>query len=497
MTRSQPVLFIGLDGAEPTQLARWMAEGKLPVLAKLASEGCVGPVRTLPGMGDGATWPSLVTSCSPARHGRYFRSQQRSSSYASYNFETDRDLKAAPFWEQLDAAGRKVAILDLPYTPRTSLAHGRVIADWCIHDRYGPPRSHPPELIDEILSTFGDDPIGGCSDHVDKSANGIRWLQEQLVNRVSQKASYVCRTLGEQRWDLLCAGFAEMHDIGHMGWHMHDPVSPDHDAVFVAANGDPWLNVAQATDRAIGRIVEAAPDGTRIVLFAGLGMGPDYTANELVAPILSRLDGRIGDWQPGVSGWVRRMTRNSIALRIAGKFDWLVMQKQRQIARFYELGHNENSGAIRINLKGREPAGRVEAIDYDAVCADLSQAFMELRNPENGLPIVSQVIKVRDEPDYAGPLQDSLPDLFVVWNREAPFHAVESPRVGRLEGARSWGRTGDHTANAWLLVHGAALGPGRLPMVPRVVDIGATLASLVGVELSGVDGVPIPGLVKA
>ena len=103
------------------------------------------------------------------------------------------------------------------------------------------------------------------------------------------------------------------------------------------------------------------------------------------------------------------------------------------------------------------------------------------------------MIKVCDEPDLAGPLQDMLPDLFVLWNREAPFHAVESPRVGRLEGASSWGRTGDHTPNAWLLVHGTALGAGRLQLAPRVVDIGATLASLLGMELSGVDGVPIPG----
>jgi len=493
MTTTNPVLFIGLDGAEPTLLVRWMAEGKLPALAKLASEGCVGPVRTLPGMGDGATWPTLVTACGPASHGRYFRSQLRSGSYASYNFETDRDLKAAPFWTQLDAAGRKVAILDLPYTPRTTLIHGRVVADWHIHDRYGPPRSHPPELIDELLATFGDDPVGGVSDHVDKGANGVRVLQEQLVHRISQKASLVCRTLAEGHWDLLCAGFAEMHDIGHMGWHMHDPVSPDHDAAFVATNGDPWLNVAQAVDEAIGRMVEAAPEGTRIVLFAGLGMGPDYTANDLVGPILARLDGRIGEWQPAVSRVVRRLTKNSLAGRIAGKIDWLVMQKQRQLARFHAVDHNENSGAIRINLKGREPAGRVDAADYDAVCADLTQAFMELRNPENALPIVSQVIKVRDEPDYAGPLRDTLPDLFVVWDREAPFHAVESPRLGRLESAGSWGRTGDHTANAWLLVRGEGLGTGHghLRMNPRIVDIGATLASLLGVELSGVDGVSI------
>ena len=171
MTASNPVLFIGLDGAEPTLLVKWMAEGKLPVLAKLASEGYVGPVRTLPGMGDGAVWSSILTCCSPARHGRYFRSQQLSGSYASYNFETDRDLKAAPFWEQLDVAGHKVAIIDLAYTPRTTLKHGRLIADWCLHQRYGPPRSLPSEVIDEILSIYGDDPVIGGSDIVDKNAD--------------------------------------------------------------------------------------------------------------------------------------------------------------------------------------------------------------------------------------------------------------------------------------------------------------------------------------
>lgn len=489
--RQPPVVFIGIDGAEPGLLRQWADAGWLPHLARLLGSSRHGPVRTLPGMGDGANWPTLLTGCSPARHGRYFRIQQQSGSYAPFEFDSAVDLKAHPFWLELDQAGLAVEILDLPYGRAEPLELGRVIADWHIHDRYAPALSHPPEWIREVKTNYGDDPVGGNSDQFSTDAAGVRKLQNLLIERIANKRKLVVEHLARSKARFIGIGFAEMHDIGHMAWHMHDPLAQDHDPAFVAANGDPLLNVMKAVDDAIGHCLQAMPEDATVVVFTGLGMGPDWTANKLLHAILARTEGRVGDWQPGFRLALQKLTRQPLLLRAAGKIDWILLQWQRRHSRFFEIGHNENSGAIRLNLRGREPAGRIEPEDYDRVCDELEKAFLDLRNPVNGLPIVEQVVRVHSEPDFQGPCRHDLPDLLVIWHRAAPFDAVISERTGRINGASSWGRSGDHTSNAHLLVRRAGLAAGDLGELPRMVDIAPTLAWLCGHVLKETDGRPI------
>jgi hypothetical protein len=49
---SRPVIFIGLDGAEPTLLNEWMDSGDLPVLAQLRRDGICERAQTFPGFGE-------------------------------------------------------------------------------------------------------------------------------------------------------------------------------------------------------------------------------------------------------------------------------------------------------------------------------------------------------------------------------------------------------------------------------------------------------------
>ncbi len=483
------VIFVGLDGAEPDLLLRWIDEGALPALAALRRDGLCEPVESPAGFGDGATWPSLITGVSPARHGRFFRRQFKPRSYRRTEYSVDADLHYEPFWTHMRRAGRRTAVLDVPFAPCRAEADGLLLVDWFIHDRYGPLRSWPPGYADAVRRRYGDDPIGGNSDAYPKDPESLQRLIRLLIERVQKKTLLVTETLRERRWDMLATAFTEPHDLGHVAWHLHDPTHPQHDAQWRARFGDPLKALYVQIDRALGDILAAAPSEASIVVFAGLGMGPNYTASTVMDEIVARLDDRAG---PSGSRFARRATvagAPPFVRRVARKIDAATEMLALSRRRFFALPHTENSGAIRINLKGREPVGRVAPGDFDEVCETLTQALLDLRDPTTHLPIVAQVVRV--DRHMQGEHIDAMPDLLAVWNRQAPFSAVESSRIGRIDGVRSWGRTGDHTPHALMLVRSPEAGTREPGRPARVVDIAPTIAALQGVPFDGIDGVAL------
>jgi predicted AlkP superfamily phosphohydrolase/phosphomutase len=355
----RPVIFIGLDGAEPDLLRRWMDEGALPALAKMRRHGICENVLTYRGFGDGAIWPSLLTGLNPARHGRFFRDQLRYHSYRTRSFSVDSDLVGEPFWTTLSKAGRRVAVLDVPFAPLQPDINGVLLIDWLIHDRYGRPRSWPDEFVNDVLDRLGDDPINGNSDVFPKDVVSLKRLCDLLNLRVKMKEALVSETLNSGQWDLIATVFTEAHDLGHRGWHLHDPNHPQHDPTWMQEHGDPIKRLYLETDGAIGRILRNAQPHAAIVIFAGLGMGPDYTANGVMDQILARLENRPYRRPNGLSKRLKAAGFPNGISRIGQKVDTARQILALSRRRFFAMAHNENSGAIRINLRGREPTGRV------------------------------------------------------------------------------------------------------------------------------------------
>ena len=70
-------------------------------------------------------------------------------------------------------------------------------------------------------------------------------------------------------------------------------------------------------------------------------------------------------------------------------------------------------GRIYVNMKGREATGTVGGgREYEMTREGLAEALSAIRDPENGQPIIRQVIK-REEV-YRGPYLDLAPDLIAI-----------------------------------------------------------------------------------
>jgi predicted AlkP superfamily phosphohydrolase/phosphomutase len=68
---SQKLLILGFDGMDPDLVAKWMAEGKLPNIQRLAREGGMYPLATTHSPESPTAWASFATGVNPGKHNIY------------------------------------------------------------------------------------------------------------------------------------------------------------------------------------------------------------------------------------------------------------------------------------------------------------------------------------------------------------------------------------------------------------------------------------------
>jgi predicted AlkP superfamily phosphohydrolase/phosphomutase len=142
--------------------------------------------------------------------------------------------------------------------------------------------------------------------------------------------------------------------------------------------------------------------------------------------------------------------------------------KGRSGARFFSIPHNDNAGAIRINVAGRDPHGIVPpGRAYDDLCIELTERLLQLRDASGTRPLVSRVVKTHEV--FSGPQLDTLPDLMAVWNRDADTSAACSPDIGRVTSPGSSHRSGDHSTHGLLISDLALDAEHERPLFPAEV----------------------------
>jgi predicted AlkP superfamily phosphohydrolase/phosphomutase len=68
---SQKLVILGFDGMDPQLVDRWIAEGKLPNIAKLAKQGGVYPLATTHSPESPTAWASFATGTNAGKHNIY------------------------------------------------------------------------------------------------------------------------------------------------------------------------------------------------------------------------------------------------------------------------------------------------------------------------------------------------------------------------------------------------------------------------------------------
>ena len=70
-THAQRMVILGFDGLDPTLTAKWMKEGKLPNMKRLADRGGMMPLATTQSPESPTAWASFATGVNPGKHNIY------------------------------------------------------------------------------------------------------------------------------------------------------------------------------------------------------------------------------------------------------------------------------------------------------------------------------------------------------------------------------------------------------------------------------------------
>lgn len=493
------MLVVGFDGMDAALARSWAAQGRMPALRRLLGTSAWCQFDIPPDYASGMVWPSINTGLRPAEHGSGFGTRLVDSSYR-LRPRAQHDLRGEPFWKAFADAGRRIVIADVPFSRVWPECGGRQFWGWGQHDWVGQPASHPPGLLEELRQRFGSYPVRHPMDYALRP-DSLQRLREELFAAIDRRAELLETLLQPPAWDLFYCAFPEPHLAGHMFWHLHDPAHPLHAAMRQPSFGDPLRLAYERLDASLGRVLAQAGEATDVAVFFSHGMGPNYHADHLFAELLRRFNAGRGDAledQPARGGlervWRHTVTRLPEAVRRGVKMRlptnlrrWASAKRAENPARWrasrsFALPRLDGFSAARVNLRGREPAGRVGPQEFHAYLDALEAEIRTWTDAETGQPAVARVYR-------ASPAQDPLapgagPDLMVWWSKSKPLRAIQSPRLGRVAGEAADERSGEHVMHSLLIVNAPGLAPG-----PRRIDgmglpdIAPTLCDLAGVPL--------------
>jgi predicted AlkP superfamily phosphohydrolase/phosphomutase len=154
------IVVVGLDGLDPVLAERFIAEGKLPNLARLADKGEFKRLHTTYPAMSPVAWSSFATGVNPAKHGIFdfltrdtrtyapdlssaeIRPSKRSLKLGKWEIPLGAPQvkllrKSKPFWEVLSRYDVPCSILRVPITFPPQKLSGTMLSAMCVPDLQG------------------------------------------------------------------------------------------------------------------------------------------------------------------------------------------------------------------------------------------------------------------------------------------------------------------------------------------------------------------------
>ncbi len=480
------LLIVAWDGADPDLLAKWMAEGELPVLRELVTHGAWGPLEsTIPPMTPPA-WGTFHTGCGPGRHGIFGWAATATASYTPPLVD-GRALSAPTFWELL-SRDRRVGVMGFPLTYPV-----RAVDGFWLPGLLSPPDAdgHPPGIMAHVRRHVPQY-MFSPPDYAHTLERGA-WVQ-----RLAQL------TLDQSRAAL---ALAETHQPAVLGLHVQTT-----DTVQHVLWGKPEAReVYRAADRGLGDLIEKLRPRW-IALVSDHGMGPvegEFHVNTwLLEEGFLRLKGRASRGRAFLfrHGFTPRNLMQ-LGLRMYPLAQRLGLVRNanelwfgslgRTLRRFFlslddvdwkrSVAYSQcDVGAIRLNRVGREPQGIVQPQDEGPVLRQLEEALRELRTPD-GEKLVD--FCARGSEIYKGPKAALGPELVFL---SRGLRWMGKGLGGFLQRERFYPPPlpGGHRLDGTWALHGAGVTPGNTARL-SLADIAPTMLALLGVPVpTWMDGRP-------
>ena len=491
-----PVVLIGLDAADVNVVEALLTAGELPNIAVLRRRGAWGRLRNEPEGFLSLVWPSFFNGTRLDEHGWYYgkmwRAEHQRLEYAEPSW-----LPQRPFWDDLSAAGVRMALVDVPYsmsTPRTF--NGIYLNGWQCHDDFGR-HVYPASLWHELVARLGQ-PALQPEVFGPQTAASLLQLRAQMLASLDQAATVCEYLLDRDQFDLFAVVLGAVHRGGHYLWDLSQidtrDLPPDERRQLAEGNHDLY----RAADAAVGRILAKAPASSRVMVFALHGMGQNAGWTEHFPQLVNQIH-RGGAAGPVKTGLFYRAKRalpwelvREVTTRLPTRVNmkllsmWSARMYDWSTTRFFPLPV-DYSGFVRLNVREREAQGVVApGNEFGDVVADVVEGLQSFGDLETGEPITSAVQPIEDLVGQHASRRQVLPDVVVRWS-DRPATAsigVRSSKHGELRWERyarfQSGRSGNHLPFGWMIASGPGINSGVDCGCHETVDLTPTIFSWLG-----------------
>ena len=420
-------LLVGLDGAS-LELIEQFGVDELPNLHACMARGVRAALRSVLPPATLPNWTTLLTGYNPGVHG-VFDFTLRTGYRVQFTAGSIRDTPT--LIAHLDRLGKSCACLFFPGTfPPERLAHGLYVSGWDAPVAFEADASFvwPRSLYHEIVGRFGPERFDDIDQFDARAAGWHAQLPVALCKRIERRVELARWLLSRQRFDLFAIYFGESDTAAHHLWSLHDPASPRRPQHVSATEQRGLLDVYRSLDWAVGELIAAAGGEAVEVSIAsdhGSGGASDkvlYLNRALEAAGFLRLRQRTA------AHWLVTRAKDAALTRLPPRirerlfrgFGAVLPGLVESRARFAGIDMPQTRvfsdelnyfPALHYNLRGREPAGRVEPADIPALRSELEQALYALRDPYTQAPVVARIY-AREEL-FHGPCLARAPDLLL------------------------------------------------------------------------------------
>ncbi len=505
------VLIIGLDGATPELVDRWVEENKLPYLKQIMQRGVYGKLRSVYPPISPAAWTTFATGYNPGKHGVYDFRDYDNTRYGCFadTIVDSNSFAGKTIWDIVGAAGQKVGVVTVPVTYPAWKVNGFMISGYPTPDT-GKSFTYPPELGKTLPPMVGDAAFF-------KSATGHVLLKE--MNRSMHECTDVSIDLmNKDDYGLFIMVVGATDRAHHDWWKYIDPQHPAYDPKEAELYGDLILEVYKAADACVGKFLEAIDDDTTVIVMSDHGGGShpkDYLNSNYVLRTLNLLKpsakaSKKSGFKAAFKTFYRTKIRRFAYLekvyrslpqglkKIATTMDSQTMMDLDAIdwkhTKAYRFPMYPPVEGIMINVVGRQPEGCVQpGEEYEAIRTRILEEMRSLRDPKTGEPIVLEAY--RREELYHGERLETAPDLILVTQDQYKGGTGIDKLVSDVPLDVISKLSGVHRMDGIILALGPHIRRNAHIEGAGIIDVAPTVMYALGLPIpNDMDGKPLSGL---
>ncbi|MFO7740925.1 MAG: alkaline phosphatase family protein [Anaerolineae bacterium] len=371
------VMVFGLDCAPPAVLFETSSENdlglkdQLPNLSRLIDRGVYGPLSSSIPCITVPAWTSMLTSKDPGVLGFYGFRNRTDHSYDRMNIATGNAIHEPRVWDVLGEADKASVVVGVPQTYPIKPLNGYLISSFLTPNtdrQYTFPNDLRYE-IDRVLDgeTYDVDVPQFRTEDKD-------FLLKQIQVMTRKRFKVIKYLVREKPWDFFMFVEIGLDRIHHGMWKFWDPGHGKYEP------GNPYEDAIPAyyryLDRELGEILGILDDDTVVMVVSDHG-------------------GQAMDGGFAINEWLRR--EGLLVLRDEPLYEGLVPFEKVEVdwEKTTAWGAGGYYGRIFMNVKGREPHGKIPADEYEQARDELKERIEAIPDHE-GNPMGTVAFKPED-----------------------------------------------------------------------------------------------------